>query len=261
MNEDRYTVNSEYQCKITELTEVNNDLDNRLCNTRVATLFVDENLEVRRFTPEVTQVFRIMEQDIGRPLSHISHSMYNVDVVELAKRVQVHDEPIEEDKIATDRGDQFLMRVFPYQIAPDTYSGVVFTFVNTSGLRQAQKDLMERELRMDTLLKVTDAYVLINDRGSIQEINPALTEMTGYSEEEMIGQNVSTLMSDDMAKKHDDYIQHYLGSGESDVVGTSREVEVKCKDGRMLKQTLSLAEMVIGKRHWFVGLLKAPQEV
>jgi two-component system CheB/CheR fusion protein len=261
VNEELYTVNSEYQGKITELTEVNNDLDNLLCNTRVATLFVDENMEVRRFTPEVTQVFRIMEQDIGRPLSHLSHRMIETDVVELAKRVQIHDEPVEEEKVATEDGDQFLMRVFPYQIAPDTYSGVVFTFVNTSGLRKAQSALVERELRMDTLLKVTDAYVLIDDKGVIQEINPALIDMTGFGEEEMIGQNVSILMVDDMAKKHDDYIRRYLDSGESDVIGTSREVEVKCKDGKLLKQTLSLAEMVIGKRHWFVGLLKAPQEV
>jgi two-component system CheB/CheR fusion protein len=261
VNEELYTVNSEYQGKITELTEVNNDLDNLLCNTRVATLFVDENLEVRRFTPEVAQVFRVMEQDIGRPLSHLSHRMVDTDVVELAKRVQIHDEPVEEEKVVTEDGDQFLMRVFPYQIAPDTYSGVVFTFVNTSGLRKAQNDLVERELRMDTLLKVTDAYVLIDDKGIIQEINAALTDMTGFDEEEMIGQNVSALMADDMAAKHDEHIRRYLDSGESDVVGTSREVEVKCKDGKLLKQTLSLAEMVIGKRHWFVGLLKAPQEV
>jgi two-component system CheB/CheR fusion protein len=260
VNEELYTVNSEYQGKITELTEVNNDLDNLLCNTRVATLFVDENMEVRRFTPEVTQVFRIMEQDIGRPLSHLSHRMIETDVVELAKRVQIHDEPVEEEKVATEDGDQFLMRVFPYQIAPDTYSGVVFTFVNTSGLRKAQSALVERELRMDTLLKVTGAYVLIDEKGIIQEINSALVDMTGFAEEEMIGKNVSVLMTDDMAEKHDDHIRRYLDGGESDVVGTSREVEVKCKDGKLLKQTLSLAEMVIGKRHWFVGLLKTPQE-
>ncbi len=259
VNEELYTVNSEYQSKITELTEVNNDLDNLFHNTRVATLFIDENMEVRRFTPEISQVFRVMEQDVGRPLSHLSHDMVGVDVVELAQRVEKFNQPIENEKVITEKGEQFLMRIFPYQIAPGAFSGVVFTFVNTSGLKQAQKNLFEREMRMETLLKVTDAYALIDEAGIVQEINPALTQLTGYSKEEMIGQNISILMLDEIAAKHDGYIQQYLLSKETDIVGRTRDVEVKCKDGKLLKQRLSVAEMVIGDRHWFVGLLKAPK--
>ncbi|MBV2092707.1 MAG: PAS domain-containing protein, partial [Candidatus Thiodiazotropha sp. (ex Ctena orbiculata)] len=257
VNEELYTVNSEYQGKITELTEVNNDLDNLLCNTRVATLFLDENLDIRRYTPEATQLFRIIDQDIGRPISHLSHRLLNVDLVQLAKEVLIHETGIEREKINTETGEEFFMRVFPYQIAPDTYSGVVFTFVSTSGLRKAQNKLVEQELRMEALLKVSDAYVLINEQGEIQEVNQALIDLVGYDESDLIDQNISILMPDDHAAQHDHHIQRYLKEGDSKIIGRTREVPVKRKDGEITNQHLTVAEMVIGHRHWFVGLLKA----
>jgi two-component system CheB/CheR fusion protein len=258
VNEELYTVNSEYQGKITELTEVNNDLDNLLRNTRIATLFLDENLEVRRFTPEITQTFRIMEQDIGRPLSHLSHKLVNVDIIRLAQEVLISEKGLELEKITADSGDEFIMRVFPYQIAPDTYSGVVFTFVNTSSISKAQHKLVERELRMEALLKVSDAYVLINELGIIQEINKAFIDLVGYTENELIDHNISRLMPDDISKQHDSYITRYLKEGKSEIIGISRAIDLKRKDGTITSLILSLSEMIIGQRHWFIGLLKSP---
>ncbi|MEW8546406.1 MAG: chemotaxis protein CheB [Candidatus Thiodiazotropha endolucinida] len=260
VNEELYTVNSEYQGKITELTEVNNDLDNLLSNTGVATLFLDENLDVRRFTPEISSLFRIIEQDIGRPLSHLSHKMKNVDVIELAKHVKKSEQGIVREKIVNSDGDEYLMRVYPYQIAPGAYSGVVFTFINTSSLRNARKELVERELRMETLLRVTGAYVLINEQGLIQEVNDALLELVGYKEDDLLGSNVTILMPEDVASKHDGYLERYLRDGQSDIIGRTREVSVRKKGGKMIKQVLSVAEMIIGQRHWFIGLLKKPGE-
>ena len=257
VNEELYTVNSEFQGKITELTEVNNDLDNLLRNTRVATLFLDENLEVRRFTPEVTQLFRVIDQDIGRPVSHLSHKLKDVDIIELAKKVLYTEKGIEIKKINSENDDEFLLRVFPYQIAPDTYSGVVFTFINTTGLKKAQEDLNERELRMEALLKVSDAYVLINDDGIIQEVNEKLLDLVGFEESELVDNNISLLMPDGIAAHHDQHIQRYLEEGTSKIMGTNREVQVKLKDGETIPYMLTLSEVSIGSRHWFVGLLKA----
>jgi two-component system CheB/CheR fusion protein len=258
VNEELYTVNAEYQGKITELTEVNNDLDNLLCNTGVATLFLDENMDVRRFTPEISQLFRILDQDIGRPLNHLSHNLTGVDVISLAEQVRLTENGVVRERVLSSAGEEFLMRVFPYQIAPDTYSGVVFTFINTSSLREARRELVERELRMETLLRVTDAYILINEEGNIQEVNDALLELVGYNEEDLLGQNISILMPKEVAVDHDDFIRRYLIEGDSDIVGRSREVSVRLSNGESRKQILSVAEMIIGKRHWFIGLLKAP---
>jgi PAS domain S-box-containing protein len=101
-----------------------------------------------------------------------------------------------------------------------------------------------------------DAYVLINEQGVIQEVNKALTKLVGYEEGSLIDQNVSILMPDEIAAKHNHYIDRYLKEGSSEIIGTTREVDVRRKDGEIIKQHLTLAEMVIGHRHWFVGLLK-----
>jgi len=75
VNEELHTVNTEYQSKILELTELNNDLDNLIASTRIATLFLDENLTVRRFTPEIRRAFRILDGDIGCPINHLTHEL------------------------------------------------------------------------------------------------------------------------------------------------------------------------------------------
>ena len=67
VNEELYTVNAEYQKKIAELTELTNDMDNLLVSTAVHTVFLDEDLRIRKFTPEMAEVFNLMPQDLGRP--------------------------------------------------------------------------------------------------------------------------------------------------------------------------------------------------
>jgi PAS domain S-box-containing protein len=178
-------------------------------------------------------------------------------MVQLAREVLINETGVELEKIVSESGEEYIMRVFPYQIAPDTYSGVVFTFVSTSGLRKAQNMLVEQELRMEALLKVSDAYVLINEKGIIQEVNQALINLVGYDESALIYQNISLLMPDEIAVQHDRYIERYLKQGTSEIIGKTREVQVKRKDGQTINQHLTLAEMVIGQRHWFVGLLKS----
>jgi two-component system CheB/CheR fusion protein len=146
VNEELYTVNAEYQGKISELTGVNNDLDNLLSNTRVATLFLDENLDIRRFTSEATGLFKLMRQDIGRPFSHIAHELKNVDLADLAVQVQHSGEAIEME-VQSISGDYFLMRVLPYQIAPEIYAGIVLTYINITKAKAMEDALRASNLR------------------------------------------------------------------------------------------------------------------
>jgi two-component system CheB/CheR fusion protein len=75
VNEELHTVNAEHQSKIIELIELNNDLDNLITSTRIATLFLDENMVIRRFTPEIKRIFKILDSDVGRPVSHFFHTL------------------------------------------------------------------------------------------------------------------------------------------------------------------------------------------
>ena len=146
VNEELYTVNAEHQSKITELTEVNNDLDNILNNIKIGTLFLDQNLEIRRYTPEITRFLRIIDQDIGRPFDHIAHNLDDLDLDDLVQRANENHEVIEQE-IHDRAGNHYLMRVFPYQIGPDLYSGILLTFVNINTAKQIQKALMHSEER------------------------------------------------------------------------------------------------------------------
>ncbi len=146
VNEELYTVNAEYQSKILELTELNNDLDNLLVSSDILTLFLDEGLVLRRFTPGVTEVFRLIETDVGRPLSHISHNLRDIDPVQIAEDVQAHGRSIEREAQVI-QGRVFLMRASPYHIASDLVSGVVLNFVDITNIRRAEAALHESEER------------------------------------------------------------------------------------------------------------------
>ena len=75
VNEELYTVNAEYQRKIGELTALTNDMDNLLSSTDVGTIFLDKDLEIRRFTPQIAETFSLVPHDIGRPIATFAHTM------------------------------------------------------------------------------------------------------------------------------------------------------------------------------------------
>jgi two-component system CheB/CheR fusion protein len=256
VNEELYTVNAEFQSKITELTEANNDLDNLLSHSGVAALFLDENLDLRRYTPEAGNLLQLVEQDMGRSLARIRTDHLDLDLLALVKEVQISDQSLMEE-LSTNSGDKYLLRIHPYTIAPDTYSGIIMTFFNISGLRKAESALSERSLRMETLLEaIPDGYALIDQTGTILEINDATTRLLGYAKEELSGERIDKLMSGVNTGRHVDYIQHYLETGESQVIGRSRPVKGRHRDGHTVSLELSVAVMYVADKPYFVGLIR-----
>lgn len=143
-NEELYTVNAEHQNKIIELTELTNDVDNLMTSSRIGTLIVDENLEIRKFSPEISNIFNILEKDIGRPFTHISHHLTDFDPVAAVKKIQKSNDPIEKD-VQTRDGKSYLARILPYHIGPQIYSGVVLTFVDISELIRVKHNLVQNQ--------------------------------------------------------------------------------------------------------------------
>ncbi len=139
-NEELYTVNAEHQNKIIELTELTNDVDNLLTSSRIGTLIVDENLEIRKYSPEICHIFNILEKDIGRPFSHISHLFLDFDPVSTVRKVQQTNTSVEK-KVQSRDGKNYLARILPYHIGPRVYSGVVLTFIDISELVLARHSL------------------------------------------------------------------------------------------------------------------------
>ncbi len=143
-NEELFTVNTEYQNKIIELTELNNDVDNLLNATQIGQLLLDENLEVRRFSPKITQIFKLLDSDVGRPITHISHYLVDCDPIHVVREVQGSGQPLEKE-VCTLQGAWHLMRVVPYTVGPKAFSGTVISFVDITAGKAVQRALAEKE--------------------------------------------------------------------------------------------------------------------
>lgn len=141
VNEELYTVSAEHQRKIEELTEITSDMDHLLKSTNIGTVFLDEQLHVRRFTPAASRTFNLIAQDIGRPINHITARFADVDVLEVVTTVRDTLEPVDKEVSADDRS--YLMRVLPYVADSDAATGVVITMVDVNELKLAQRRISE----------------------------------------------------------------------------------------------------------------------
>jgi two-component system CheB/CheR fusion protein len=139
-NEELHTVNVEYQNKIIELTELNNDVENLLSSAQVGKLLLDDNLEIRRFSSGIKDIFKILSADIGRPLTHLTHRIVNADPLVDVKSV-IDTKKALKKEIQTEDGRWYLQRIMPYQIGPDAHAGVVLSFVDITELVESRREL------------------------------------------------------------------------------------------------------------------------
>ncbi|WP_412060706.1 CheR family methyltransferase [Rubrivirga sp. IMCC45206] len=135
-NEELRTVNQELKNKVDELLRSNADLQNLMASTDIATLFLDRELRLTRFTPRAADVFHVIPPDLGRPLDHLAHRLRSGGVVEVARRVL--DTLVPEDwEVDADDGQHYRARVLPYRTPDDRIDGVVLTFVDVTALKDA----------------------------------------------------------------------------------------------------------------------------
>ena len=119
------------------------------------------------------------------------------------------------------------------------------------------KKLAEAEVRMRSVVNhVLDAIITIDERGTITTFNPAAEKIFGYPAVEIIGQSVNLLMPEPDRSRHDDYIGHYLATGEARIIGRGREVLGRRKDGSVFPMDLAVTEFRIESRRFFTGIAR-----
>lgn len=171
VNEELYTVNSEHKAKIEELTQLTSDMDNLLKSTEIGTIFLDANFNIRMFTPSITAGFNVMEQDIGRPINHISYKLDSPELLTDAADVLKTGVSKELEVRARD-GQVYLQRIQPYR-TDNRIEGVVLTLTDITELREAEN----ARLTMQTLAEVRQelpdfAYAVSHDlQAPLRHIN------------------------------------------------------------------------------------------
>ncbi|MGB5446706.1 MAG: chemotaxis protein CheB [Psychromonas sp.] len=140
MNEELQTVNTELQSKVDDLSWVNNDMENLLNSTGIATVFLDNGLHVRRFTNHATHLFKLIQSDVGRPLSDIVTDLDYKDLQKDAKEVLKTLVFIEKEIMANSER-WFKVRIMPYRTQENVIDGVVITFTDISQAKQLEFEL------------------------------------------------------------------------------------------------------------------------
>lgn len=137
-NEELVTVNSELQHKIDQLTETSNDVNNLLASTEIASVFLDIELRIKRFTPATAKIFRLLQTDIGRSIRDITSNITSFDVYTAAEDV-LATLVRKEVEVKNEDGRWFTLRIIPYRTMDNTIEGVVVTFIDISDLKRIQK--------------------------------------------------------------------------------------------------------------------------
>ena len=129
LNEELQTLNTELQAKVDELSRASNDMKNLLDSTDIATLFLDKDLNVRRFTPRATNIIKLIPGDAGRPITDLSTDLRYPELADDTREVLQKLAPVEKS-VATRDGRWFAVRIMPYRTLDDRIDGVVITFAN-----------------------------------------------------------------------------------------------------------------------------------
>jgi transcriptional regulator with PAS, ATPase and Fis domain len=151
LNEELQTVNVELQGRLDELSLSNNDMKNLLNSTEVATLFLDKELKIRRFTTQATKIIKLIPGDVGRSISDLASDLLYPELCEDAREV-LRQLGSMEKSVRTRKGSWFSARIMPYRTLDDRIDGVVISFWDISAAKEMEAKLHEMQLALENRL-------------------------------------------------------------------------------------------------------------
>jgi two-component system CheB/CheR fusion protein len=201
LNEELQTVNAELQAKVDDYSRVNNDMKNLLNSTEIATLFLDKELNIRRFTLQATKIFKLIKSDIGRPFTdQVSDLVYPglvTDALEVLNTLIF----VQKEIPARD-GRWFSVRIMPYRTFDDRIDGLVITFINISDHKDIETKLFETERTNRILLSLSsDIMIILSVEFIILEFNTEAEKFFGKIRKDCINKNFLQMFIPETAQK------------------------------------------------------------
>jgi two-component system CheB/CheR fusion protein len=199
INEELMTVNTEHQAKIDELSKASDDLVNLLNNTDMAILFLDNSLNIRRYTPTIIKLFNVIKSDIGRPLSHVTSNLvyqnFEKDLESVLDTLNSKQVDVE-----TKDGHWFNLRILPYRTADNAIGGLVVNFIDidenkkTARATEGIVQLKAAEVLAKSIVNtVTEPLIILDAELKVFSANNSFYRMFRVKPEEIENQSILKL--------------------------------------------------------------------
>jgi two-component system CheB/CheR fusion protein len=148
MNEELQSVNAEQSNRLDDFMRVNNDMENLLNSTEIVTVFLDNNLQVRRYTTGANRLFKLIPGDVGRPLTDIVSDLNYPKLYDhvqdvLRKLISV------ENIVPTNDGRCFMVRIMPYRTMDKVIDGVVITCIDITAAKKIEHELQDKIAKLE----------------------------------------------------------------------------------------------------------------
>jgi two-component system, chemotaxis family, CheB/CheR fusion protein len=229
LNEEMTTVNAELNAKIDQMSDIQNDVKNLMDSSATGTLFIDNHLLIRRYTPAAAKVYRLIASDIGRPLADITSSLEGPDLLADLQTVLDTLIPIERE-VRTADGAWYLARMQPYRTLDNNIAGAVLTFTNVTAFKRVSEDAQRAQALAEAIVDTVSEPLLVLD-GTLQVVSASRSFYQHFrvAPEDTVGRKV-----------------YRLGDGQWDIPPLRRLLE------DLLPQKKSLDSYVV--EHDFPGL-------
>lgn len=193
LNEELTTLNTQLQKKVEDERRMSDDLNNLLASSGVATLFLDRELNIKRFTPAIRELFNVISNDVGRSFGDITGKVEDPNLLDDARRVLETLSPAEAE-VKGSASSWFLRRILPYKTQDDKIDGIVITFADVTVLKKLQAAIQEARRFAERVVNTVREPLLVLDAGlRIVSVSKSFHRVFGTTEKELLGENLFTL--------------------------------------------------------------------
>jgi len=211
VNEELSTVNNELQTKVADLSRANNDMNNLMAGTGIGTVFLDHSLRILRFTPAASAIINLIQNDVGRPISHIASNLVGYDRLVTDTQAVLNTLIPKAVDVQATAGPWYTMRIQPYRTLDNIIEGAVITFVDITDIVRTRESLRSANtelLRLAVVVRDAHDAITVQDLdGRTVAWNPGASRLYGWSETEALAMNVRDRIPKELREKELDRLQ------------------------------------------------------